>query len=108
MGVRRGKAALVMPSPLAPRPPSRRHATMQQRSTIPPSTLDLYNALSAEVPHNGAAHPPGGLLVLCGEVYSPIVRRMRSRVSSGSRPECKDSPWRRRKHSDLAYDRAIL
>jgi len=60
---------------------------MQQRSTIPPSTLDLYNALSAEVPHNGAAHPPGGLLVLCGEVVfadrSPYAVKSVERFAAG-------------------------
>jgi hypothetical protein len=47
---------------------ARGDARMQQRFTIPPTTLDLYNTRSAEVPHNGAAHQPGRLLVLAGEV----------------------------------------
>ena len=36
-----------------------------------------------------------GLLILTGELYSPMVRRMCARVASDSRAGCNTSPGRR-------------
>ena len=79
-------------------------------SHVPSNAATIAMSISKAAVRPTMAPPtrPGDCWYCAEKLYSPIVRRMRSGVSSGSRSECKDSPWRRRKHSDLAYGRAIL